>query len=61
MTEIFDAYACALLYGKGYNRWFDKSFNFIISKNGVVCKTKIRKKIYLFIFLRLDLILNIVG
>jgi len=50
MTEIFDAYACALLYGKGYNRWFDKSFNFIISKNGVVCKEKIRKKVHLFIY-----------
>ena len=43
MTEQFDAYAQAMLYGKGYDRWFDKSFNFIISKNGVVCKTKARE------------------
>ncbi len=42
MTEKFDAYACAMLHGKAYNRWFDKSFNFIISKNGVVCKSRQR-------------------
>ncbi|KAG8191650.1 hypothetical protein JTE90_016443 [Oedothorax gibbosus] len=26
----------AMLHGKGYDRWFDKSFNFIIAKNGRV-------------------------
>ncbi|XP_030071630.1 carnitine O-palmitoyltransferase 1, muscle isoform isoform X2 [Microcaecilia unicolor] len=29
-----DLYAKALLHGKCYNRWFDKSFNLIIFKNG---------------------------
>ena len=29
-----DRWAENLLHGKGYDRWFDKSFNFIISKNG---------------------------
>jgi len=38
MTKQFDAYAQSMLHGKGYNIWFDKSFNIIISKNGVVCK-----------------------
>ncbi|CAJ0605158.1 unnamed protein product [Cylicocyclus nassatus] len=28
-----DRWAHNLLHGKGYNRWFDKSFNMIISKN----------------------------
>ncbi|CAF3398396.1 unnamed protein product [Rotaria sp. Silwood1] len=36
MTEKFDAYARSILHGKAYNRWFDKSLNFIISKNAVV-------------------------
>ncbi|CAF2342078.1 unnamed protein product [Rotaria sp. Silwood2] len=36
MTEKFDAYAHSILHGKAYNRWFDKSLNFIISKNAVV-------------------------
>ncbi|CAF0926282.1 unnamed protein product [Adineta steineri] len=35
MTGKFDEYAHAILHGKGYDRWFDKSFNFIISKNAV--------------------------
>jgi len=35
MTKQFDAYAQSMLHGKGYNIWFDKSFNIIISKNGV--------------------------
>ncbi|XP_065668636.1 carnitine O-palmitoyltransferase 1, liver isoform isoform X2 [Hydra vulgaris] len=25
-----------MLHGKGYNRWFDKSFNFIVCKNGQI-------------------------
>jgi hypothetical protein len=29
-----DRWAENLLHGKAYDRWFDKSFNFIISKNG---------------------------
>uniref|UniRef100_A0A0K8RX30 carnitine O-palmitoyltransferase n=1 Tax=Crotalus horridus TaxID=35024 RepID=A0A0K8RX30_CROHD len=29
-----DAYAKALLHGKCYDRWFDKSFNLIVFKNG---------------------------
>lgn len=29
-----DHWAHNLLHGKAYNRWFDKSFNFIISRNG---------------------------
>jgi carnitine O-palmitoyltransferase 1 len=37
MTDNFDAYARAMLHGKAYDRWFDKSFSVIISKNGVVC------------------------
>ncbi|CAF1112622.1 unnamed protein product [Rotaria sordida] len=35
-TDKFDTYARSVLHGKGYDRWFDKSLNFIISKNGVV-------------------------
>ncbi|CAF0964623.1 unnamed protein product [Rotaria sp. Silwood1] len=35
MTGKLDDYAHAILHGKGYNRWFDKSFNFIVSKNAV--------------------------
>ncbi|CAF0851547.1 unnamed protein product [Adineta ricciae] len=34
-SENFDKYAHASLHGKGYDRWFDKSFNFIISKDAV--------------------------
>lgn len=26
----------AMLHGKGYDRWFDKSFNVIVGKNGRV-------------------------
>ncbi len=29
-----DHWAENLLHGKAYDRWFDKSFNMIISKNG---------------------------
>lgn len=29
-----DHWASSLLHGKAYDRWFDKSFNFIIFKNG---------------------------
>ena len=29
-----DAYGRSLLHGKGYDRWFDKSFNLIIYRNG---------------------------
>jgi carnitine O-palmitoyltransferase 1 len=25
-----------MLHGKGYDRWFDKSFNLIVTKNGRV-------------------------
>ncbi|CAF0838513.1 unnamed protein product [Adineta ricciae] len=35
MTGKFDEYAHAILHGKGYNRWFDKSFTFVVSKNAV--------------------------
>ncbi|CAF0997974.1 unnamed protein product [Rotaria sordida] len=35
MTGKLDDYACAILHGKAYNRWFDKSFNFIVSRNAV--------------------------
>jgi carnitine O-palmitoyltransferase 1 len=31
-----DAFAHTLLHGKGYDRWFDKSINFIVLKNGKV-------------------------
>ncbi|KAM3851773.1 carnitine O-palmitoyltransferase 1, liver isoform 2-T4 [Vipera latastei] len=31
-----DAYAKALLHGKCYDRWFDKSFNLIVFRNGKV-------------------------
>jgi len=33
-TSKLDHWAHNNLHGKAYNRWFDKSFNFIISKNG---------------------------
>jgi hypothetical protein len=36
MTGKFDEYAHAILHGNAYNRWFDKSVNFIVSKNAVV-------------------------
>jgi len=29
-----NGFAASLLHGKGYDRWFDKSFNVIVSKNG---------------------------
>jgi len=29
-----DTFAKAILHGKGYDRWFDKSFNLIVSRNG---------------------------
>lgn len=32
----FDLSARAMLHGQGYDRWFDKSFNMICSKNGRV-------------------------
>ncbi|CAF3084968.1 unnamed protein product [Rotaria socialis] len=35
MSNEFDEYARAIFHGKGYDRWFDKSFNLIISKNAV--------------------------
>lgn len=35
-SDEFDACGRAFLHGKGYDRWFDKSFNLIVSKNGVV-------------------------
>jgi hypothetical protein len=31
-----DWFARAMLHGKGHDRWFDKSFNLIVSKNGRV-------------------------
>ena len=31
-----DRWAHSLLHGKGYDRWFDKSFNLIVSKNAHV-------------------------
>uniref|UniRef100_A0A2H6N6Z3 carnitine O-palmitoyltransferase n=1 Tax=Micrurus carvalhoi TaxID=3147026 RepID=A0A2H6N6Z3_9SAUR len=33
-VKSMDAYAKALLHGKCYDRWFDKSFNLIIFRNG---------------------------
>ncbi|CAF0890566.1 unnamed protein product [Didymodactylos carnosus] len=35
MSQQFNDYAHAILHGKAHDRWFDKSFNFIISKNAV--------------------------
>ena len=32
-----------MLHGKGYNRWFDKSFNMIFTKNGRVRHNQILK------------------
>jgi len=32
-----DKYARAALHGKGFDRWFDKSFNIIITQNGRMC------------------------
>lgn len=34
--EGLNGFAQSLLHGKGYDRWFDKSFNMIVSKNGRV-------------------------
>lgn len=31
-----NAFSKRMLHGKGYDRWFDKSFNLIICKNGQV-------------------------
>lgn len=31
-----DRYGQRLLYGKGYDRWFDKSFTLVVGKNGRV-------------------------
>lgn len=33
-VEMLNSYARSMLHGNGYNRWFDKSFNIVISKNG---------------------------
>lgn len=33
-TSKLDHYARSMLHGKGYDRWFDKSFNLIIGRNG---------------------------
>ncbi|CAF4203844.1 unnamed protein product, partial [Rotaria socialis] len=35
MSGKLDNYAHAILHGKAYNRWFDKSFTFVVSKNAV--------------------------
>ncbi|KAM8927580.1 carnitine O-palmitoyltransferase 1, liver isoform-like [Pelodytes ibericus] len=35
-VHSLDAYAKSLLHGKCYDRWFDKSFTFIVFKNGKV-------------------------
>ena len=32
----FDRLAAAMLHGKGYDRWFDKSFTLVVTKNGRV-------------------------
>lgn len=32
--ESFDNFAAAMLHGNGSNRWFDKSFNLVITPNG---------------------------
>ncbi|XP_062402575.1 carnitine O-palmitoyltransferase 1, liver isoform isoform X2 [Sardina pilchardus] len=34
--ESLDSYAKSLLHGKCYDRWFDKSFNLIVFKNGTM-------------------------
>lgn len=31
-----DRFGRAMLHGKGYDRWYDKSFNVIVMKNGRV-------------------------
>nr|AFO11025.1 liver carnitine palmitoyltransferase 1A-2 [Tachysurus fulvidraco] len=35
-VQSLDSYAKSLLHGKCYDRWFDKSFNLIIFKNGTM-------------------------
>ncbi|KAL2094139.1 hypothetical protein ACEWY4_011451 [Coilia grayii] len=35
-VESLDSYAKSLLHGKCYDRWFDKSFNLIVFKNGTM-------------------------
>lgn len=32
----FNAYGCSMLHGKGYDRWFDKSFTLIVGRNAKV-------------------------
>jgi carnitine O-palmitoyltransferase 1 len=32
--RTLDSFARAILHGKGYNRWFDKSFTMVVTKNG---------------------------
>ena len=34
--KSFDNFAGAMLHGNGSNRWFDKSFNLVITPNGRV-------------------------
>ena len=35
-SSKLDRFAAAMLHGKGYDRWFDKSFTFVVLKNGRV-------------------------
>ncbi|XP_028824722.1 carnitine O-palmitoyltransferase 1, liver isoform-like isoform X2 [Denticeps clupeoides] len=35
-VQSLDRYGKSLLHGKGYDRWFDKSFNLIVFKNGTM-------------------------
>lgn len=37
--EKLDHFGRVLLHGKGYDRWFDKSFNLCIGNNGRVSTT----------------------
>ena len=37
-TEL-DRFGASLLHGKGYDRWFDKSFTLVVGKNGRVIES----------------------
>jgi hypothetical protein len=43
-----DKFGATLLHGKGYDRWFDKSFTLVIGKNGRVSFSSFWKIIFQF-------------
>jgi carnitine O-palmitoyltransferase 1 len=43
-----DKFGATLLHGKGYDRWFDKSFTLVIGKNGRVSFSSFGKSFFVF-------------